>query len=135
MADEGIGGDRFALRIGPSEIKRISEVVGVAAVFAPLALALRALVVSHFDYSVAETLVTSTGSGAFLGVALVGIVPGFSYGIALIIAYLTARKRSEYRILTAVMLILLMTPQVLASTILLATIEIITVVLVYTAGW
>ena len=135
MAAETIDLDQFPSRIGPFEFKGIRDILGVAAVLAPLALALRALVVSHFDYSIAETLVTSTGSGTFLAVALVGIVPGFSYGAALAIAYVAGRERSRNRAVTIAVLIFLTVPQVFASTVVLATVEIISVPLVYLVGW
>jgi hypothetical protein len=118
-------------------VEGIRETVGSFAVFAPLALALRALVVSHFDYSVAESLIVYTGSLPYIAVTLVGMVPAFLYATALVMAYRTGRMRRRRPSsvgVNLVAIIALTVPQVLASAVGYAAAEVAVILLAGTAG-
>src|SRR6266511_1775267 len=64
----------------------LRETGGYAVLLAPLLLAMRALVVAHFDFSIAETLIVTTRSVPFVATTLVESAGAISYAAALVVA-------------------------------------------------
>lgn len=97
----------------------LRETGGYAVLLAPLLLAMRALVVAHFDFSIAETLIVTTRSVPFVATTLVESAGAISYAAALVFAYhagkVQRRTQGESWILMATLSLILASPTILSS--------------------
>ncbi len=80
---------------------------------------MRALVVAHFDFSIAETLIVTTRSVPFVATTLVESAGAISYAAALVFAYhagkVQRRTQGESWILMATLSLILASPTILSS--------------------
>jgi hypothetical protein len=97
----------------------LRETGGYAVLLAPLLLAMRALVVAHFDFSIAEALIVTTKSVPFVATTLVESAGAIIYAAALVLAHHAGktqrRSRTDNWILTVTLSLILASPAVLSS--------------------
>jgi hypothetical protein len=125
--------------IGDIPVAGVLEAVGFFALLAPLLLAMRALTVAHFDFSIAETLIVDTKSVPFIAATLVESAPAFLYAAGVLVVYRVGQWRRNggawgEAALPLLVGVVLVVPDLLASTIELASVEAAGVLVAFVLG-